>query len=40
MAKKQYDVELAEPQAAIAFIFSPLWLIGAIIRQVFIEKWK
>jgi len=24
----------------IASLFGPLWLIGAIIRQVFIEKWK
>jgi hypothetical protein len=24
----------------VVFIFAPLWLIGAIIRQVFIEDWK
>ena len=24
----------------LASLFGPVWLLGAVIRQVFIEKWK
>jgi ABC-type dipeptide/oligopeptide/nickel transport system permease component len=29
-----------EIAAMIAFILAPIWIIVAIIRQVFIEDWK
>ena len=32
--------EAPEVVAAIAFFIAPVWLIGAIVKQVFIEDWK
>lgn len=38
--QEQCDPPLYWAQGIIILLLAPLWLIVAIIRQVFIEKWK
>lgn len=42
MSKKQKDcfVEYDTFLATVIVVMAPIWLIGAIIRQVFVENWK
>ena len=39
-ASKESDWEEIAIPVFSSFILAPFWLIGAIIRQVFIEDWK
>lgn len=47
MAHKQYEAGKKDTSgvnpltgAVLAFVLSPIWFLGSVVRQIFFEKWN